>query len=466
MSLYSYLLGWTDSAYYLDRALRKPEPMFARSGWGDVKHVLDAYKPLLSALEDPGKTGYDVLYSSNSAHPKNGLEMTWTPKSAKRTDQARGSSCCRSRASAPLPTRALVDVMEGTFPSPCASILPANGQTGTCRVLMVVPKEASDAWRPWVGGGKRGGVAEAREIVLHFPSTGEQGYAGRQVLAESLAQSRGAVSIIVTAPLYGARKADVSDTKAGSYSIHDVGQYLAQSLAIMNEGAALLVWAHATWPHAYLASTGFSWGAAMASCAAILASAALPAGVSARQLCVVPYVGATSPAPVVDGILSNDMDWEALVRDASRAAKSMKGLEIPGLDLDTLHHAVDAAPVRAALLAILREFHNGHFLVCLRERARRHAAAAAAGGAGSVAEGSAPALFASVCSCNAENDWFLSVKYSGELHEVLAAHVSSPCRARAIHLPGGHLRAFMTREKDQIEAIHWALDAAAGKQAD
>ena len=135
-------------------------------------------------------------------------------------------------------------------------------------------------------------------IVLLLPSTGEQGSEGRLQLAERLAEENGFCSLVLTAPLYGARK----PAEQQMHYARTVALYLLQSSTIIEEAALLLCWCADRWPGVPLCVSGFSWGGAMTCVSAILASQ----WARGAEVLAVPYAGSATPAVIV---ARDDVDW-------------------------------------------------------------------------------------------------------------------------------------------------------------
>ena len=340
--------------------------------------------------------------------------------------------CGRGRRAAP-PLRAVV-MREASARSPLAALL--DGGAERMQLLYVADERAA---RPWEGAASRGQLSAAAAaaasatataappagIAVVLPATGEQGYRDRLEVARTLI-SRAAqptAVLILMAPYYASRK---PAGQRGHFS-RTVGAYQAQSAAISMEAAALLAWAHAFAPRARLCATGFSWGAAMASGASMLASLALPSGVAARQLCVAPYVGSASPVALLTGLLAMDVDFRALEAEGGGAA-------------------------RERLLAIFRRSNFRAFLDAMRE---------------SAALASAP-LVGAVSSVSMGSDAFVSQTEARQLHEMLAdaaAQASQAARVRAVVHGGGHASAAARRGVWQVAAIEDALAMLPGGES-
>jgi hypothetical protein len=326
---------------------------------------------------------------------------------------------------------------EASARSPLAALL--DGGAERMQLLYVADERAA---RPWEVAASRGQLSSSAAaaasatasaappavIAVVLPATGEQGYRDRLEVARTLI-SRAAqptAVLILMAPYYASRK---PAGQRGHFS-RTVGAYQAQSAAISMEAAALLAWAHAFAPRARLCATGFSWGAAMASGASMLASLALPSGVAARQLCVAPYVGSASPVALLTGLLAIDVDFRALEAEGGGAA-------------------------RERLLAIFRRSNFRAFLDAMRE---------------SAALASAP-LVGAVSSVSMGSDAFVSQTEARQLHEMLAdaaaaaSQTSQAARVRAVVHGGGHASAAARRGVWQVAAIEDALAMLPGGES-
>lgn len=563
----SVILGLLDNSYYLDRFSRKPVPLF-NVGWGNIKAVLDAYTPLLNNIEN-GISGYSMLYESNTttattttnttttttsslSSSTNTINIQWNPyehksKSKKQSSSGSCNVCCRrsrktttsvpavsstkdddsvSSSASSTKKDETVDIYEGQFRSPQASILP--NESSDCKFLMVVPNVLSNDWRPWLTtssttpsttttnnvstnaqsqlrnrtqqGNNNNNIhhssspisssssslpTSARmnaspQVLVWLPATGEQSYSERLTLAKIMAKEQQCVSLIVMAPFYASRK---ENGQKGA-SVSTVGYYLGQSLAIMTEAAVLVLWINQLYNNMknnvqskeklHICLTGFSWGAAMSGCAGILSSIALGTPPSlpfqnSAKISVVPYVGSTSPAPVVDGILSGDIAWNTLTDQGTDIVAQIDPDKVKGLTTEIMDgmKQKNSVYIRKGLLLLLQEFNNDYFLQRIIQRYR------------TVNNNSndinSVKLFYSLCSCCAKNDWFLGSQYSNQLHLQLAPLVygnnngssskessiskdKNALLVKQIWLDGGHVYAYVHRQPYQLDALRWILN--------
>lgn len=452
-----WALGALDRAYYLQRALGgSGRPRLFSRGWGDeLPAVMAEYDAVISRLR-AGAPPFGGDGGGGAPPPLAGME--WEAELPVAPIAAVGGGPAVRRFVA----------RHGAAPSPLAHILPP----GPSRVLRFLYVGDAGARAPWDDGGVGAGLPPPATVAVILPATGEQGYADRLGVARSLlarlaADGHGpAAAVLVMAPLYAARKA--TDDGQVRHYVTSVGRYQAQSLAVMSEGAALAAWAHAAFaPRGgarRLVVTGFSWGAAMAGCAALLASALLPPGVGAERLVAVPYVGSCSPEPVVAGVLADDVDWVAL--EGGVGQRGGGGGADRGDD------------VRAALRRQLAASHTRLFVDAMRERAT-----ATAGG--HPAHPPRPLLAGALC-VGMVDDGFVPLAFSAELAALLggvavgggrnerdrdgdgergpfATPTSPPPPPSRRHwrtFRGGHVVAYVARPWRQVDAVADALRAA------
>lgn len=433
--LRGWCTGQLDLLYSIRLLAGSCRPLLYSRGWGEHAAAVDAAFEKLQARLRAGASPLDgPLYIYwHVADP--------TPRGVPPAAAAAGGVAVR--------------VHEGRATSPLASLLPAGVDTmrfmyvsdARCACPLVAAEQcASDSSRsPALLG-----TAPAA-IILLLPATGEQGYGqrlslSRKLIAAGSAAGRRAACLLLMAPFYAARR---PPGQRGHY-VNTVADYQAQSLAIMHEAAALLAWAHAAAPAARLAVSGFSWGAAMSAAAGLLAVNALPRGVAAALLAVVPYVGSASLAPIVDGILAGDIDWRALVDStggalppaAAAAAGDGSG---GGGGVTLLSRApwpAAAAAARVRLRSLLAAASTAKLVEALRA---------------SPAARDEPAPLAAVVSVGMLDDAFVPPHFCGELHGLLAGVVHRG-RSRIDWHPGGHVWAFLRKQQRQAAAIAAALD--------
>ena len=185
-----------------------------------------------------------------------------------------------------------VVVYEGSFTSPAAEGLPEE-VTRRAHFQLVTT------------AGLEEGKVPLRGAVVLFSMTGDMGYSTRRRWAEGLARE-GFVSVLLLPACYGVRR----PAYQRSHYVHTVAEFVTQSTASITEGASLLVWLHARYPRGTpLGVAGFSWGGAMASCAAAAVSSFSP------PIACVSCMGSPSPEAVIQGVLGRvDVDWNSLRR--------------------------------------------------------------------------------------------------------------------------------------------------------
>jgi len=155
-------------------------------------------------------------------------------------------------------------------------------------------------------------------------------YASREVLARRLFD-HGLASLLMTVPYYGVRRAH-GQTSAKVLTVAD---YQLQNLGVVIEGVGLLRWLRDAYPGMPLGVTVISWGGAMASCIAVYCRV---------PVACIPYLGSTSPACMVTGIIKWQLDWEYLSREQGTSCEQTKSAleaEFRGITLRTL---VESAP--------------------------------------------------------------------------------------------------------------------------
>jgi len=284
-----------------------------------------------------------------------------------------------------------------------------------------------------------GSVGTPRVFVVLFPATGEETTDDRRALADLLATERGFSSLIITAPLYGRRRAQ---SQGDTYHADNLADFLSQSTAIIMEGVAIarhmVVGRQAATDNAgheseraIVCYSGFSWGAAMASAAAV-ASLAWMQDVScpAVEICAAPYAGSATPAVVADGLLAGDIEWKALVKQDDQEMSTTSED-----DCSTEQEKVDRAKrkVRNTLLsAHLSRFSGALGVECLSR------------------------LRAVECVSFAD-DHFVKQEYCQELFEILRSWASDPNAAHITWMSGGHVRAALSRLSEQRGAIERAV---------
>lgn len=183
-----------------------------------------------------------------------------------------------------------IRVFEATFASPARAILPPESHRG--HFWYVQPLYRS-----------------SRVTVVVLPSTGEEHIVPRILLAWYWAFFHGYTSILLTAPLYGCRK----PAEQNLFFINTMADMIGQLLALCQETVAVTAHTLQNDKDMRVVITGFSIGGGMSVFAAALAAVS---GCDKTRLGVVPYVGATDPSCVVEGMFSALCDWQALIADS------------------------------------------------------------------------------------------------------------------------------------------------------
>jgi len=292
--------GFADVAYGGLRVLspssllgRERRPQFFAGGFGDVAL---ATKVRSEALEDVARGRYAPGHADGM--PRN-LELSrWdgTPPGAAGADGRASSGGAGGGED-----RGVV-VYTGSFSSPAAEgLVEENTRRAHFQLVTTAGLEAS--------------TTPLRGVVVLFAMTGDMGFSTRRRWATKLA-AEGFVSVLLLPACYGVRRPHY---QRGHY-VHTVAEFVTQSTAAITEGASLLVWLHARYPRGTpLGFAGFSWGGAMAACAAAAVS-----GFSPPVACV-SCMGSPSPEAVIHGILGRvDVDWGALRRLQDGAAKKKR----------------------------------------------------------------------------------------------------------------------------------------------
>ncbi|KAJ1429858.1 hypothetical protein B484DRAFT_328748 [Ochromonadaceae sp. CCMP2298] len=376
----SWWLGNLDLLVYLLQLVPN-RPKFFADGWGDLNKPHEEQLKLEQQMLD-GSPSIDVGDSM----------IEWELGDVQTLDQSMGLLQCR-----------------GSFLSPVASSLP--DVVKRCNFLAVSP-----------GGTLWEADKEPKVVVIMLSATGEQSTFTRKRQALYLARSRGWSSIIVTAPFYASRR----PAQQTAHYLRSVEHVLLQSLAAMAEGALLATWATKRWP-CRVCVTGFSWGGAMAGCACMLA---LRWSERPSSIACVPYVGCSSPAVLVDGILSSDICWEALRRGS--IAGRYGTLTLPASD-----GGEDQEVTRARLLCCLDYMQSPnleHFALFTKGVPRSLGAVHV------------------VTSCD---DLIITKKYADQLTASLTR-----CSENVMvqWCSGGHVVAFLRRQSVQVNAILTAVD--------
>lgn len=203
----------------------------------------------------------------------------------------------------------------------------------------------------------------------------------------------------------------------------------------------------------------------MASGIALCASAALPVGVGAAQICCVPYVGSTTPAVIADGIMQSSIDWSALAEDLPRCCENLSSptTEQQVLLLRAAALEARASRGRVALSAFLTATLRMLDLSGIIEAHKRgetprttdpHESSDMCG-----SSDSRSAMLAAVLAVGATHDWYVLPTHSISLRRALARVAARLGPAELDWVAGGHAAAFISRGTHQVSAIKWALEA-------
>mmetsp|Transcript_22571 Transcript_22571/g.41990 ORF Transcript_22571/g.41990 Transcript_22571/m.41990 type:complete len:366 (-) Transcript_22571:797-1894(-) len=342
--LLSWCLGIPDRLFPLLNSF-PGGPKFFSQGYGNPKIFFDRRSYILDSLRDET---YDFQMK--------GFELDETQADSK------------------------IVMSKGKFLSPVANLLPKEAQT--CHFQLIEPVED----------------AKKEVYVIMFPSTGEMGGGSRRAMAKRLAQKYGWCTIILTAPFYGWRKPAAQK----AFFIDRVTDILLQSEAVIEEGMLLTRWILQKDPSALVGHTGFSYGAAMASCTSAIS---LAAGMDGSRIACMPYVGSASPNVLADGVLESGIDWKALTYSADEPYATTR---------KRLYDIFDETQLR-----VLAKHEHGKIAVA--------------------------------SGVSFSSDGFIQPKYSMALKSQLAAVTSSPPKLR--WLPGGHAFAALVRPVVQTQLL-------------
>jgi len=179
---------------------------------------------------------------------------------------------------------------EAVFRSPMARHLPEESRTGY--VLRVSPPPG----------------IKLRGAVVLMAATGDKGYESRKKSVAVPLAKRGYMSLVLMAPMYAKRR---PAGQKGHY-INTVGQYMIKAYANIAEGAKLLAWMRRTYAGVPVGIAGFSFAGGMAASAAIL---------DGGEVAMTSHAGALGPHVMTGGVISMQMDWDALRKDLGPHAR-------------------------------------------------------------------------------------------------------------------------------------------------
>ena len=148
----------------------------------------------------------------------------------------------------------------------------------------------------------------------------------------------------------------------------------------------------------------------MSSCSALIASQWLPC--DSPAITVAPYAGSATPTVILEGILEDDIDWEAL--GGRKEARPKLARIFESAHLKSLSHAILSNSESTARLGGV---HAVSFL----------------------------------------HDYFVSKSFSEDLFECLSSCCFPGVTKEQSWRPGGHIAAFLARHQYQHQAIRAAL---------
>jgi hypothetical protein len=436
----SSALGLLDSAYYLMRFKPGSRPLFFPGGFARVREAQEwATERIVGRLaglevkKDSGCPG-----ASGRTAEKSGTQPAIVLSSFSKLDKPPPYSVLWTKTPG-------LSFYEGTFTSPAADLLK---ECPTVPFIFVAPETsdyAADLARRLENPHITPSSNSPPAVIVHLPATGEQTHALRLDIPCHLAQTHGWCSLVPIAPFYGTR----APPDQIRHMIRTLADLVAQSSGIMVEGAHLTTFAEQIWPKAVVGITGFSWGAAMASCSSLIASSMLSRMDNPKLACI-PYIGSPSPSPFVDGILQNDIDWDALLADALKngidavydAENNLRPEVKPGEATKEI--------VRDRVSCVMANLDLKRFIAALEEgRAKVHAE-------GHPKAGDKFAHIDSLVCVSARDDKFVRPFYSQLLFEMLDA-VTVEGNSENLWISGGHVAAFLWRPWVWVDAIERAV---------
>lgn len=378
--------------------------MFFSDGWGDVRRYQANEQALLEEFAADGGAAFALAPGS----------VEWTAVERRGewwTDEGRVRSPVAERVG---------------LPEACA----------TLRFLFVRRNPTSVA------------LPATRALVLQMAATGATEYEPRLgAVAVPLLES-GIASIIIMAPWYGSRAPPGQD----HCYIHTAEAYLQQTLAIVTEGAALLRWMGdgfcvseaeevGSLP---IAVTGFSWGAAMASVAAV---------VSQRPVACVPCCGSASPDVMVTGMMRWQHDWDTLRQTFPQHAANLQLACARDAAAGT---TCSYATAQAELLRIFRAVSLEKVIAAAATATTSSTIGAQGNGVG---RKSKCRTLGSVVQLQAMHDGYILHAEGGRLHAQLQSVALEGATTQLQWHKGGHVLAFLNQENKVPMAVVEAVDA-------
>jgi hypothetical protein len=181
---------------------------------------------------------------------------------------------------------------ECSFTSPAAFFLPSNICTAYFQLL-----------KPPKG-------TQVKGVIIVLPHAGDEWYENRKsILAAGDMINNGYVGVITMAPFYGKRRGE----NQSKHFIRSVALWQKSILAAAIETAALVRWAHKTFPGTHVCVAGASQGGAIAAFTACIAQ---------DPISIASVVGFATQCPMLSTIMTLQFDWQALMADRPGCSRS------------------------------------------------------------------------------------------------------------------------------------------------
>eukprot|EP00549_Striatella_unipunctata_P008278 CAMPEP_0118710724 /NCGR_PEP_ID=MMETSP0800-20121206/23586_1 /TAXON_ID=210618 ORGANISM="Striatella unipunctata, Strain CCMP2910" /NCGR_SAMPLE_ID=MMETSP0800 /ASSEMBLY_ACC=CAM_ASM_000638 /LENGTH=444 /DNA_ID=CAMNT_0006615029 /DNA_START=96 /DNA_END=1430 /DNA_ORIENTATION=- len=288
-------------------------------------------------------------------------------------------------------------------------------------------------------------------IVIILPGTGEADISSRLQIAQTLAEKHGYASVLPDVMFLG----DRCPPDQESFFVQNVEHMALQNVGSMQEAAALALFFLQGEQNNRVCLTGFSFGAAVAVCAA---TRCLIAGggdsTLGQRLACAPYVGCSSPAVLVDGAFRRMVIWDKLQEEMDEnESKNENGAweqtsNCYGRGSKRRTRRATLCEIRS-LSDRLRNYLDQFSLPVLVERNLKREQ-----------ELGRENRLAAVCVAVMRRDRIICRKRSQDLiRDLQKGVVSSSSDAFSLyHLPGGHVSAALTRFQHHVMLIEEAAE--------